>query len=242
MDQPTAIEPGEAPPPGALQELARDPSSRKRFLRMVGGTGAAGALATLLAACGEGEVKPPTRPMPNQASGSRFGEGDVGVLNFALTLEHIETDFYDQVVESRLLKGRAGDLVKRIRENEHEHVDTVTTTVERMGGKPAEKPKTKFDDILAEGRRKVLLTASEIENTGVAAYLGQADKIQDKDVLAAALSIHTVEARQAAALNEVAGHSFQGETEAMGTLPTGAFGKPMEIDAVLQAVKPFMAA
>ncbi|MBA3299394.1 MAG: hypothetical protein H0U24_04855, partial [Thermoleophilaceae bacterium] len=37
----------------ALEELTKDPSSRKRFLGMVGGAGAAGAMAMFLAACGD---------------------------------------------------------------------------------------------------------------------------------------------------------------------------------------------
>ena len=47
----------------------------------------------------------------------------------------------------------------------------------------------------------MLETAAAVENLGAAAYLGQARRIQTKEILAAALSIHTVEARHAAALN-----------------------------------------
>ena len=236
MEQPTPI--GPSPPPRALEDLARDPASRKRFLRMVGG-GAAGAFAVLLAACGQSKQLP-VKPEPKE-QGSPEGTGDLGILNFALTLEHLEADFYDQAVGSGELRGEARELVRAIRENEHEHVETITETVRRMGGKPAEKPKTTFDDVIAAGEPKILETGALLENTGVAAYLGQADKIEDKEVLAAALAIHTVEARQAAALNEVAGHAFMGDHPLVGSIPEGAFAKPMDSEAVLSKVKPFMA-
>ena len=37
----------------ALRELADDPSSRKRFFKMIGGAGAVSAVTVLLAACGD---------------------------------------------------------------------------------------------------------------------------------------------------------------------------------------------
>ena len=240
MEQPTLTDPSRAPRPGVLEQLARDAASRRRFLKLMGGTGAAGTLALAIAACGGGQ-EIPTQPKAKE-QGSPEGPGDVGILNFALTLEHLETDFYDEAVASGNLRGRARELARRIRENEHAHVETITETIERMGGKPVEKPKTNFDEIIAGGEKKILETAASIENTGVAAYLGQADKIQDETVLAAALSIHTVEARQAAALNEVAGHGFIGDNPLVGSIPEGAFGKPLDSEAVLEKVKPFMAA
>ena len=73
--------------------------------------------------------------------------------------------------------------------------------------------------------------AATVENLGAAAYLGQAGSIQNKEVLAAALSIHTVEARHASALNELLGEAVT---------PDGAFAKPASMDEVLTKVKPFI--
>ena len=78
----------------------------------------------------------------------------------------------------------------------------------------------------------VLETAATVENLGAAAYLGQAGRIESKDILAAALSIHCVEARHAAALNRLVGKSI---------VPDGAFAKPASMDEVLPKVKPFLA-
>ena len=105
--------------------------------------------------------------------------------------------------------------------------------MKQLGGTPAAKPKTNFDDVLAGGEKKILETAATVENLGAAAYLGQAPRIKSKEVLAAALSIHTVEGRHAAVLNSAIGKTI---------VPDGAFAKPADMATVLKAVKPFIAA
>jgi hypothetical protein len=73
--------------------------------------------------------------------------------------------------------------------------------------------------------------AGTVENLGAAAYLGQAGNIESPEVLAAALSIHSVEARHAATLNTLLGLSIT---------PDGAFGKPADVATVLKSVEPFI--
>ncbi len=167
--------------------------------------------------------------LPEQAQqATKFDEGDIGILNYALTLEFLEAEFYQRAAESGMLKGQVLEVAKSFGENEQEHVEALQATIQQMGGKPAEKPKAEFP---LESQDKILQTAAEVENLGAAAYLGQAGKIQNKEVLAAALSIHTVEARHAAALNAVIGKSF---------VPDGAFAKPADMETVLAAVAPFL--
>ncbi|MDQ3648462.1 MAG: ferritin-like domain-containing protein [Actinomycetota bacterium] len=213
----------------AMHELARDDSSRKRFLKMMGGTGAAAAFSIFLAACGEEEEKKKGE-QPGQSGGAGM-EGDLEIVQYALTLEHLETDFYNAVIKAKVIKDKAlAEAATMIRDNEQEHVDALTKTVEQLGGKPR-KPKTTFESVIKGGPKKVLETAAMVENLGAAAYLGQAARIESKEVLAAALSIHTVEARHAAALNKAVGKTI---------VPEGAFAKPASMEEVLPMVKPFL--
>jgi rubrerythrin len=225
---------------GAVRELTEDVDSRRRFLKMVGGAGAASAFAIFAAACGGddeeessgGSGTTSTQSDTNSMSGGSKG-GDLEIVQYALTLEHLETDFYTAVLEAGVITDKAlGKVATKIRDNEQEHVDALTATVKQLGGKP-EKPKTDFAAIIEAGPKKILETAAEVENLGAAAYLGQAPRIKSKDVLAAALSIHSVEARHAAALNRVVGKTI---------VPDGAFAKPASMDEVLPKVKPFLAA
>jgi rubrerythrin len=213
---------------GAVRELERDDASRKRFLKMVGG-GGAGAFALFLAACGSSDKKSSTSSAPaTTPSSSGSAKKDLEIVNYALTLEYLEADFYEKVVASGLFKGAQQDTIKMFGDQEAQHVDALTATVKKLGGMPAAKPKTKFP---LKDAKSVLKLAATVENLGAAAYLGQAGNIQNKEVLAAALSIHSVEARHAAALNTLLGEDVQ---------PDGAFAKPASMDEVLPKVKPFI--
>jgi rubrerythrin len=217
---------------GAMQDLANDPASRKRFLKMVGGAGAAGAFSIFLAACGSDDKKSSGGGSKAEKKSASSNKGDLEIVQYALTLEHLETDFYNAVLDSGVIKdAKLGKVAMMIRDNEQEHVDALTQTVKQLGGKPM-KPKTNFDAVIKGGAKMVLETAATVENLGAAAYLGQAGRIKSKDVLAAALAIHTVEGRHAAALNHVVGKTI---------VPDGAFAKPASMAEVLPKVKPFLA-
>jgi rubrerythrin len=227
----------------ALRELADDPSSRKRFFKMLGGAGAVSAATVLLAACGDDDKASSSAGASTAGVDESDNAGDLKVLNFALTLEFLEADFYKQVIASGLVKdAKVASLAKKFGSTEQEHVDALKATITKLGGKPVAAPKTKFGPTLDKGIGAVLRTAADVENLGAAAYLGQAGNIKSKEVLAAALSIHSVEARHAAALNTLVGRGFgDGKGGLKGALPDGAFGKPMDDKAVLAAVEPFLA-
>jgi rubrerythrin len=223
----------------ALGELVDDPSSRKQFLRMVGGAGAAGAFATLVAACGEREV-PIGQSQADPGTVAQFGPGDVGIVNYALTLEYLEEAFYEKVRESgEITDTPARKLIDEVYSNEFEHARALERIAEQMG-RPLRRPKVDFDSVLEGGQRRILVESAKLENLGAAAYLGQAPRISDRMVLASALSIHTVEARHAAAFNELAGNRFKGKNKLVGSVPDGAFAKPMTMDAVMAEVKKFL--
>jgi hypothetical protein len=160
---------------------------------------------------------------------AQFGEGDIGIVNYALTLEYLEAAFYADVIKSGLFSGKDLALIKEIGQNENEHVTALTAAVKQAGAQPAPKPKTKFP---LESADSVLELAATVENLGAAAYLGQAGAIKDKAILASALAIHTVEGRHAAALNVLTGKP------ATDT----AFAEPADAATVLDSVKPFIVA
>ncbi|HEX8158750.1 MAG TPA: ferritin-like domain-containing protein [Solirubrobacteraceae bacterium] len=225
----------------ALRELADDPSSRKRFLKMLGGAGAVSAFGVVLAACGDDSTA--AKGTAASSSSSSDNAGDLKIVNYALTLEYIEAEFYKQVGESGLIKDKAVlEIAKKFGESEQEHVDGLKAAAKALGGTPVAAPKTNFEPTLKKGLKHVLETAATVENLGAAAYLGQAAKIKSKEILASALQIHSVEARHAAALNILVGRGFgDGKGGLKGALPDGPFGKPLDMKTVLAAAKPFLA-
>ena len=236
----------------ALQEIKEDPATRKRFLRTIGGGGAVAALGVLLAACGDDEKEntsgsgsggSTSTGMSADEMSAMDSKGDIEIVNYALTLEYLEAQFYADVIDSGLVKdAKVVSIAQKFGETEQEHVDALIATVKKLGGKPAEKPNASFQAVLDKGLKATLNAAADVENLGAAAYLGQAGRIKDKEILAAALAIHTVEARHAAALNALVGRGFQGDGALKGSVPDGAFSKPMSMDEVLEQVKPFLVA
>jgi rubrerythrin len=210
-----------------IKQLA-DPVSRRRFLVVGGGST---ALAAFLAACGDdsGTTTSTTSSMGSGASETaEFGKGDVGILNYALTLEYLETAFYAGVVKSGLFKGADLETIRQFGREEAEHVQALTQAVKQLGGKPAPEPKAEFP---LKNAKSVLELAATVENLGAAAYLGQAANIESPEVLASALAIHSVEGRHAAVLNTLLGDSIT---------PDGAFAKPADVKTVLASVEPFL--
>jgi len=162
-------------------------SNRRSFLKYATLVGVGGSLAAAL-------------PISNAFAASAFGEGDLGILNYALTLEYLEADFYKQGVAANIL-GDDAKYVTPIAAHEQAHVDALTATVKKLGGTPAAMPKFVYPDGTFKDKATFLKTASVFEETGVKAYQGQVTKIADGGILGAAAAIAGVEARHAAVLN-----------------------------------------
>ena len=126
------------------------------------------------------------------------GGGDVDVLNFALTLEYLETAFYEEAAKINGLSGDATELVERFGAEEQGHVDAIKNTITELGGKPVAAPMVDFGKL--SNQSQFLKLAVTFEDLGVSAYNGAAPSIKSKEVLAAAGSIVQVEARHAAAI------------------------------------------
>jgi len=223
----------EAPQPaGIVERLVRDDVDRKRFLKMAGSAGAASFGAFVLAACGSSSSSSSksasTAAATPTSTTASSATGDIGILNYALTLEYLETEFYSKVVSAGLFKGKVGSLIKTFGAQEASHVAALKAAVTKLGGTPAADPMGKFPITSAT---QVAELAYTVENLGAAAYLGQAAKIQSPEVLASALAIHSVEARHAATLGTLVKKSVT---------PQGAFATPADMSTVLAAVKPFL--
>ncbi|MEO5577076.1 MAG: ferritin-like domain-containing protein [Gaiellaceae bacterium] len=154
--------------------------------------------------------------------------GDIDILNFALTLEYLEADFYKQGLALDL-GAEAKELATLLGDHEQQHVETLMGTITDLGGTAVEEPTFKFP---ITDMASFLEVAQTLEDTGVSAYNGAAPLIESKDVLGAAGSIVQIEARHAAAIR-----LLRKETPA-----PAAFDAALEEQAVLDAVKPFIAA
>jgi rubrerythrin len=153
--------------------------------------GASGAAA-------QGEATPAASPVTEPTFAS-----DVDVLNYALTLEHLETAFYRDGLATI---GAAGitalgfqegvfDRLGEIAAHEAAHVETLTSVITQLGGEPVAEARYDFGYTDAAG---FVATSKVLEDIGVSAYNGAAPFLQQTpDLLTAALTIHAVEARHA---------------------------------------------
>ena len=203
-----------APTPG-LAQIDIDGMTRSSFL--VKGALAAGALY------GAGAVT----PFVSQAFAASEG-GDVEILNFALTLEYLEADFYNVKGKTVGLKGQAKSYARMFGEEEADHVNALTATIKQLGGKPVAKPTFVFP---ATSEKSFLALASVLENAGVGAYNGAAPSLHSKEVLAAAGGIVQIEARHAAAINLLIGQS---------PTPNQGFDRPLTKAQVLAKAGPLI--
>ena len=186
---------------GAIREAAEvvDGNTRASFLRKAG----VGAGAVLGGSAFFGAL-------PSIASAG-VGASDIAILNFALTLEYLEAAFYLEAVNKGRFSGKVGRFASIVSAHENAHVAFLRGA---LGRKAVKKPNFNFKGTTTD-QAKFMATAHVLEDTGVAAYLGQVGNIKSKKILGAAGSILPVEARHAGwirDLNDVSGapSAFQG--------------------------------
>jgi hypothetical protein len=156
------------------------------------------------------------------------GGGDVEILNFALTLEYLESTFYREAKTRAKASGELMSLIGLLADDETQHVAALTASIKQLGGKPVAEPKFDFPYTDTAGFLKL---AQTFEDTGVSAYNGAGPLIKSKEVLGAAGSIVQVEARHAAAIR------LQNSEEPAPE----AFDPSLDEAQVLKAVEPFIA-
>ncbi len=209
---------------GAVREAAEAVAGDTRlgFLRKAGVAGGAavgggailGSLLTPAFASAAG--RPP----------SKFGKGDIGILNFALTLEYLERAFYDEATaKDQVHDAKTRLFLKVVTHDERAHVAFLQ---KGLGKAAVKKPKFNFHGTTGD-QAKFQQTAYVLENTGVKAYLGQAANIKTPAYLLAAASIVTIEARHSGAIASIIGKTIN---------MNGAFD-PTNVSAndILKAVK-----
>jgi hypothetical protein len=212
---------------GAIRESVDEVSgdTRLSFLKKAGIAGGAavsgGAVLSVLAPdvlAAAGHGRPPVS----------FGRGDVGILNYALTLEYLEAAFYNGATAANLaLSSQAAAFLKVVTKDENAHVKFLKKA---LGSKAAKEPKFNFKGANTNAEM-FMKTAQVLENTGVHAYSGQALNIKKAAYVKAAVSILTIEARHASViglLNDPSGEAIT---------PDGPFDTPFTAAKVLAAVK-----
>ncbi len=219
-----------------VREETQALSSRRKFLTGSAAVLAGGALAAAL---------------PGTAQAHKTGNPptDIDVLNYALTLEHLEYSFYREGLKKfdesdfRLYFARNrdyqkqgirdldGEAVRRkfvvIREHEETHVDTLKSVIKSLGGKPVPEANYNFGKTPFTSVGEFVSVAQFLENTGVSAYDGAIAHIKAAKLLTAGATIATVEARHAAFLNLINGTS---------PFPK-AFDEPVAPRAICEAVQ-----
>jgi rubrerythrin len=219
-----------------VQEEDQVLSSRRKFLTGSATLLAGGALAAVL---------------PRAAQAHETGRAsNVDMLNYALTLEHLEYIFYreglkkfdesdfrryfarNREYEKQGIRDIDGEAVRRkfvvIREHEETHVETLEFVIsEVLEGTPVPRARYNFEQTAFTSVGKFVSVAQFLENTGVSAYDGAIAHIEAAKLLTAGATIATVEARHAAYLNLLNGTSPFPE----------AFDTPVAPRAICEAVK-----
>ncbi len=161
--------------------------------------------------------------LPALAEARPSKKQDVKILNYALTLEYLESEFYKEAVAKGALTGATLQFATTVRDHEVAHVKFLQKV---LGKKAVKKPKFEFKDTTSD-LAKFQQTAIVLEDTGVSAYEGQAHRIKQTAVLKAAASVLPVEARHAAWIRNIVGQP---------PAPV-AFDKAASMAKVLKAVK-----
>ena len=180
---------------GAIREAAEDAGlDRADFFKKaaVAGSGfvAGGVLFNGLLSPAEARISTRKRSKTNDAK----------ILNYALTLEYLEAEFYRQAVANNAFSSEQyKQFAETVAEHEKEHVAFLKSALKSAA---VSKPSFDFGDTVTDPG-KFAATAQVLEDTGVAAYAGQGPNILQEPVVVAALSVHSVEARHAAWIRQL---------------------------------------
>lgn len=154
---------------------------------------------------------------------------DLEILNYALTLEHLEARAYSVINQSGILTGTAASYFTDFGAHEAAHVDALIATITQLGGTPV-KAQENYTWPEFKTETEVVTYFQMVEELGAAAYLAQAPRLMNPDLITAAVSIHNVEGQHAAALADI-----------LGISPSPDFASPKSMEEVVAAITPILA-
>ena len=235
-------------------DFLRDPVSRRAFLARMAAAGLGTAAAALIAGCGGGgdnnggnpsnnAPNPGNTPspglstfaLPNDFPGVPGQNANIVVLNYALTLETFEADFYRQALNIAAGKDPATPLpadggatytqtagngglsaalapvgflyLKQYAVVEATHRDFLRAAIPTVGGTPVPANPKGYITGLSPGDdlETILRSVRVVEEEGVRAYLGAAGFLTDLGLIQIASTIYSTEARHSAGINYVLG-------------------------------------
>ena len=169
--------------------------------------------------------------LPHVALGQASASQDVAILNFALTLEYLESEFYVDAVNKGALSGETLTYAKTVRDHELAHVDALK---QALGSAAVAKPTFDFKGTTSDADM-FRATAVVLEDTGVSAYNGQGPNLTKK-TLAVAASIVSVEARHAAWARRIVGKPGYGGAQSENLPAPAAVDTALTREQVLDAV------
>lgn len=214
----------------AMETLESEGDTRLSFFKkagLAGGTamGSGAIMSTLVPGVAAAATKgaPPARI---------FGRGDVGILQYALQLEYLESAFYREASQNQARRKFIKDpqvqvFLRQVNRDEAAHVRYL-----KAGLGKAALPAPRYNFRRDTSNARAFLKASyTFENEGVHAYFGQAGNLRSPAFLKAAASILTIEARHAAVVG------FLRFGSGKGISPDGPFDIPFPAGRVLRDVK-----
>jgi rubrerythrin len=162
--------------------------------------------------------------LPSLAAAAPSAKQDIAILNYALTLEYLESAFYREALSKGAIKD---PIVLNVTKVVSAHEDTHVRYLKKaLGSKAVKKPKFDFKGTTSD-EKKFLATAVTLEDTGVKAYSGQGTRIKSPAIVNAAISILVIEARHASRFRALNGNKFA----------PSPFGSAASMSQVLSAVK-----
>ena len=126
---------------------------------------------------------------------------DISILNFMLTLEQLQADFYTETQRNRVLQGALEAQATVVGSHERAHARALHRALQSHAAK---QPRFDFGGA-TEGAAAFQRTAVAFEDLSVAAYKAQVPRIVEREYLTSAMAIHSVEARHAAWIRRLAG-------------------------------------